>query len=157
MYKKLVNEFAATQVGSWVARMVASRVDPWIYRRTRGLLSATLIPATPQLVLTTKGRHSGAGREAQLAYMRDGHDFIVVGSNFGMPWHPHWSENLLASAAAQILVGAEELPVNAETIGNPEKGNLWPRLDAVAPQLHAYRRRTSRDIRMFRLKPVRAA
>ncbi len=157
MYKKLVNEFAATWAGSWLARRVASRIDPWIYRRTQGLLSSTIVPTMPQLVLTTKGRCSGAEHEAQLAYVRDGQDFIVVASNFGLPWHPHWCENLLASAGAQILVGAKELPVNAEVIRNPEKGDLWPRLDAVAPQLHAYRRRTSRDIRMFRLKPVRAA
>ena len=40
-----------------------------------------------------------------------------------------------------------------ERYQDAEKDALWPKLDAVIPQFRVYRKRTDRNIRIFRLKP----
>jgi deazaflavin-dependent oxidoreductase (nitroreductase family) len=153
-YKDLVNRFSTTRVGSWIARQLAARIDPWIYRQTRGRLTSTGPPTIPQLILTTRGQRSGRPRAVQLGYLRDDRSFVVVASNFGRQHNPAWSYNLLAAPEATVYVDGRETPVRAEQVTEGEKENLWPRLDAVVPQFKTYRRRTDRNIRVFRLRSV---
>lgn len=152
-YQDLVNRFSATRAGSWLARNTAARVDPWLFRVSRGRLTFTGVPTLPMLRLTTTGRRSEQPRSVQLAYLRDGDDYVVVASNFGQEHHPAWMHNLLANPSARVQVGAEELEVEAALVADDEKPTLWPRLDGVVPQLRTYRQRTDRDIRIFRLRP----
>lgn len=152
-YRDFVNRFSATAAGSWLARNTAARVDPWLFRVSRGRLTSTGVPTLPMLRLTTTGRRSGQPRSVQLAYLRDGDDYVVVASNFGQEHHPAWMHNLVANPLARVQVGAEELDVEAALVTDDEKPALWPRLDAVVPQFRTYRERTDRDIRVFRLRP----
>jgi deazaflavin-dependent oxidoreductase (nitroreductase family) len=150
-YKRIVNRLSATRAGSFVARHAAP-IDPWIYRKTGGRFTASGIPTIPQLVLTTTGRKSGLPRSATVACLADGEDFIVVGSNFGQGHHPAWALNLLANPEASVQVGAERFMVKAERLDRGRTEALWPRLDEVVPQFRVYRRRTDRDIHLFRLR-----
>ena len=72
-----------------------------------------------------------------LIYVRDGADFMVVGSNFGQHHHPGWTANLLAHPDAFIEVGPERLPVTDE---HSRTGNVRYRTyravhDETAPPL----------------------
>ena len=153
-YARLVNRFSTTPVGSWIARTLAARVDPWIYRATGGRFTSTGTLTIPQLVLTTVGRKSGERREVQLGYVADGADYLVVASNFGQAHHPAWSYNLAANPAASVYVGGRDIPVKAERLSDEEKERVWPRLVDVVPQFAVYVGRTDRNIRVFRLRPV---
>jgi deazaflavin-dependent oxidoreductase (nitroreductase family) len=152
-YKDTINRFSSTRVGSWVARQTAAKIDPWLYRKSGGRITATGVPTIPQLVLLTIGRRSGKRRAAQVAYLEDGGDFLVVASNFGQAHHPAWALNLEAEPDAVVHVGERRVEVRAERVSEAEKTALWPRLDAIVPQFHVYRQRTDRDIRIFRLRP----
>ncbi|MEW5655183.1 nitroreductase/quinone reductase family protein, partial [Streptomyces cinereoruber] len=61
----------------------------------------------PTLVLTTRGRTSGALRRTGLIYGEDGGNFVVVGSNGGSDRNPQWYLNLLADPRARIQVAAD--------------------------------------------------
>jgi deazaflavin-dependent oxidoreductase (nitroreductase family) len=154
LYARMVNRFSTTKAGSWVARTVASRIDPWIYRATRGRFTSTGVPTIPQLILTTTGRKSGVARDVQLGYAVEGGDFLVVGSNFGQAHHPAWALNLAANPLATVTVDGNRVAVRAERLSHDDKERVWPRLVSVVPQFTVYVTRTDRDIRVFRLKRV---
>lgn len=68
-----------------------------------------------------------------LIYVRDGNDFMVVGTNFGQRQHPGWTANLLAHPDASIEVGPERLAVTGESADQPARERLWPRFVAIYP------------------------
>ena len=150
-YKQLINWLSTTGPGSAFARRMA-RFDPLVYRATGGRFTLSGIPTIPQLVLTTTGRKSGLARPAQVAAVPVGDGFIVVGSNFGQTHHPAWALNLLANPEARIDVGRERWLVKAERLSSEERDATWALLDEHVPQFRVYRRRTDRDLNVFRLR-----
>lgn len=152
-YANILNWLSTTRPGGWLARTFAARLDPWVYRRTKGRLTSTGVLTIPQMILTTTGRKSGALREVQLGYVRDGGDFLVVASNFGRQRHPAWSHNLAAHPEASVYVDGRDLDVVARRVSDAEKKALWPRLVSVIPQFAVYAERTDRNIQVFRLSP----
>ena len=153
-YRGIVNRFSTTRFGSWLARTLAARLDPWLYRVSKGRITSTGVPTIPQFVLTTTGRKSGQPRSVQLGYLADGDDFVVVASNFGQEHHPAWSYNLAADPAATVEVDGVRIEVRATELSHEEKDAIWPRLDEVVPQFRTYRSRTDRDIHIYRLRRV---
>ena len=149
-----VNRFSATAVGSWMVKRVASKTDPVVFRLTNGRYTSLGKPTLPMLALTVPGRRTGELRTVQLAYERDGDDYLVVASAMGQEKHPAWRYNLEAAGTASIRVRGEVKQVRAEVLDDAEKERLWPRIAATIPQMHTYVRRTSRNIRVFRLTPL---
>lgn len=154
MYSKMVNRFSATRPGSWVVKHVAAKVDPAIFRWSRGRFTITGKPTLPMLALTVPGRRSGQPRTVQLAYHRDGGDYLVVASAMGQARHPDWRWNLEAAGGGEILVREGTLRVTATALAREEKERLWPAISMTIPQMHTYERRTDRDIVVFRLTPT---
>jgi deazaflavin-dependent oxidoreductase (nitroreductase family) len=156
LYKRFVNWLSATKPGGWFVRRTAAHVDPWLYRRSKGRFTMAGPLTIPQLVLTTTGAKSGRPRTIQLACLPDGEDrWVVVASNFGQEHHPAWSYNLLANPEATVESDGRTVAVRATQVADAEKDELWPRLDEVVPQFTTYRRRTDRNIRIFRLEGSR--
>lgn len=153
-YRDLVNRFSTTRLGSWLARTVSARLDPWLFTRTGGRWTSVGHPTIPQITLATTGRTTGERREVQLAYLADGDDYVVVASNFGQAHHPGWMYNLEADPRAQVFTGTEWVDVMAEQVAEDDKAALWPRLCEVVPQFDVYVTRTDRSIRVFRLHPA---
>ena len=100
---------ATTAFGVWMSKTLASRIDPWIYRRSGGRFTSLGPVVVPQLVLTTRGRKSGQERDAQLAYTELGGSVYVVASNFGGERHPAWSYNLQADPEAVMHLAGERM------------------------------------------------
>lgn len=116
-------------------------------------LSALLVPS---LVLHTVGAKSGEPRDAPLMYTPDGHGrAIVAGTNFAGSRHPAWTNNLLAHPDAAITVRGREMKVHAEVIPDEERDAAWARIEAQWPGYRAYERDSGRQVRLFRLQPVR--
>ena len=153
-YRDLMNRFSTTAPGRFLARTVATKLDPVLYRWSKGRVTTTGVPTIPILILTATGARSGEPRSLPLAYLADGEDLIVVASNFGQPNHPAWMYNLRAHPDAVVEVDDHTVAVHATEVPEAEKAELWPRLDAIVPQFPRYRERTSRDIHLFRLVPA---
>jgi deazaflavin-dependent oxidoreductase (nitroreductase family) len=151
MYRQLVNRFSATTPGTWVVKHVASKADPVIFTATNGRYTSTVIPTLPMLTLTTPGRKTGRPRTVQLAYHRDGDDYLVVASSMGSQTHPAWRYNLEAAGTAQVRVRNSVFTATATVLDAQEKQRLWPAIQTTIPQMATYVRRTDRDFRVFRL------
>lgn len=148
---------ATTRFGVFLSKALASRIDPWIYRRSGGRFTSLGPVVIPQLVLTTRGRRSGQERDAQLVYTEIDGVVHVVASNFGGERHPAWSYNLQAEPDAVMHRGDDSIPVRAERLSDEEKEAVWPRLCDNIPNYARYRERTERNIQVYRLRPRDAA
>lgn len=150
-YDDLVNRFSTTKVGRVVGAKIAAKVDPVVFKLTKGRYTSTGRPTLPLLALTTTGRRSGKRRTVQLAYVTDGDDWLVVASNFGQAHHPAWSHNLDADPDAWIMVDGTDVAVRATVLSDEEKERHWSRIEQVVPQMKVYPTLTERNIRVYRL------
>lgn len=140
----------------WFARLgrAVSRLDGRIQKATDGRWSVLGRPTLPHLVLTTTGRRSGEPRDAALLYVRDGEQWVVVGSNWGQQHHPAWSGNLLADPRAAVTVHGRRADVVARLAVDDERDRLLAALREIWPGYHDYDARTVRELRVFVLTPV---
>ncbi len=129
-----------------------SRVHAPLYRVTGGRFGGRTGQA-PVLLLTTIGLRSGKERTAPLLFLKDGHDFVVVGSQGGHDTHPLWYRNLLAQPRARVTVGRDQTVVQAREADDDEIARLWPKLLAIYPAWEDYRARTTRHFPVMILRP----
>lgn len=153
-YRDFINWFSVTPVGRWIAKTLAAKVDPALYRLSGGRFTSTGPLTIPQLTLTTIGRKSGKERVVQLGYTEDGDDVLVVASNFGGTHHPAWSYNLDANPQARMRLGVQDKPVVAIRLTDSEKAIVWPKIEKTIPQMKSYKVRTDRNIKVYRLKEL---
>ena len=151
MYSRFINWFSATPAGSFIVKHFASRLDPVIFKATNGRFTSTGVPTLPMLTLTAIGRKSGQPRAVQLVYVVDGDDFLVVASAMGQARHPDWRYNLEANPEVEIQARGETFRARAEVLSDTEKQRVWPAIKQTIPQMNTYERRTTRNIRVFRL------
>ncbi|MEV2240760.1 nitroreductase family deazaflavin-dependent oxidoreductase [Micromonospora sp. NPDC049891] len=98
------------------------------------------------LLLTTRGRRSGALRRTALIYGRSGDAYAVVASQGGAPQHPAWYLNLLDEPQVQVQVGADRFTARARVASPEEKARLWPVMTGIWPAYDDYQAKTDRDI-----------
>jgi len=121
------------------------QLHPRLYRWTGGRIGGS-IQGMPVLLLTTRGRKSGAQRTNALTYFPSGASYVVIASMLGEPRHPAWLHNLRAEPNAEILVGASRIPVRAREAADPERARIWSDVVATAPDYAEYQSRTTRQI-----------
>ncbi|CAN3130355.1 nitroreductase/quinone reductase family protein [Mycobacterium sp. smrl_JER01] len=140
--------FGRSRVGQFLARHVARRTDPLLFRLTGGRVNMGPIVNAP---LRTRGAKSGKPREVQLTYFHDGCDVILVASNFGQPKHPQWYHNLKAHPDCEF--GQE--PFTAALVTDPDEyRRLYGLAEGVYGGYADYREKTAdagRQIPIFRL------
>lgn len=150
-YVSLFLKLALTRPGRWLISNVTARLDPIIYRWTRGRLNSTGVILFPALALTTKGRKSGTKRTVQLAYVAFDDNAYLVASNFGKERHPAWMHNIEANPDVAVQIGSDRYQVTAERLTEDEKAAVWDRLVVEVPNFDAYEKRSGRTLRVFRL------
>lgn len=128
-----------------------TRMHVAVYRRSGGRLGGRF--GAPALVITVIGRKTGRPRTTAVYYMRDGGEYVVVGSNAGDDRVPQWFRNLMASRVATIQIGNALISVSARAASSAERDRLWPRLVAMWPSFDQYQRRTARQIPVAILAP----
>ncbi|MER5453847.1 nitroreductase family deazaflavin-dependent oxidoreductase [Micromonospora sp. NPDC002389] len=131
---------------------VAEHIDRYV--ETNGAEGHEWQPGVFTLLLTTRGRRSGALRRTALIYGRHGDAYVVVASQGGAPRHPAWYLNLLADPEAQVQVAAERFTARARTATPEEKARLWPDMVAIWPAYDDYQTKTDRDIPVVVLERV---
>ncbi len=107
------------------------------------------------LLLHTKGAKSGQERINPVAYVRDGARFVVIASKGGAPTNPDWYYNLLANPLVTVEVGRERFQVHATVAEEPERTRLYNKMVDMMPGFDDYRRKTTRQIPVFVLTPVK--
>jgi F420H(2)-dependent quinone reductase len=124
-----------------------------LYEATDGKEGGTL-EGKPVVILTTRGRHSGALRKSPL--MRVEHDgrYVVLASLGGAPQHPVWYLNLEADPRVTLQDGAKVMELRARTATPQERAEWWPRAATAWPAYDDYQTKTDREIPVVILEPV---
>jgi deazaflavin-dependent oxidoreductase (nitroreductase family) len=124
------------------------------YRESKGERGYIWNNATT-LLLTTKGRKSGAEKTVPLIFVNDGDNYVVIGSLGGAPKHPVWYLNLVANPHVTLQVKDKVFEAVARTAQSPERERLWAKALEAWPQYDDYQAKTTRQIPVVVLEPVR--
>ena len=135
---------------AWVADQVR------VYEESGGREGATLRDTgLPVIVVTHRGRRTGAIRKAPLMKVADGDGYVLVGSMGGAPRHPLWCRNLLADPEVEIRDRGRVVRMRARLVGDEaERRRLWALAVEAYPPYEDYRRRTDRVFHVFRAEPA---
>jgi deazaflavin-dependent oxidoreductase (nitroreductase family) len=132
-------------------KFVADQVA--LYEATGGAEGGTL-QGKPVVILTMRGRRSGATRKTPV--MRVEHDgtYAVVASMGGAPKHPVWYHNLIASATVTLQDGPVVHEMRVRELHGDEKARWWARAVEAWPAYQDYQARTEREIPVVLLEPA---
>jgi len=124
-----------------------------LYRGTRGVVGRRFV-ANDMLLLTTKGRVSGAPHTVPLLYLQEGPDLVVVASWGGRHYPPDWFVNLVAAPAVTMQVNGSTIPAAASVMEEPERTAWWERFVTAYQGYTEYQAKTERTIPIIRLVPT---
>jgi F420H(2)-dependent quinone reductase len=129
-------------------------IDRWLIPRTGGRLRVAM--GQPMLLLHTRGAKSGEPRTTPLLFTPLGDGFIVVASKAGDAHHPAWYHNLRAHPdAVSIELDGRQVAVRPRVVEEPERAELWRRVNDNYNGYDTYARRTGgRIIPLVVLDPV---
>ena len=129
----------------WVAEQVE------LYEGSQGTKGLTLRDTgLPVIIVTNRGRKTGAIRKTPLMRVKDGDSYILVASRGGAPKHPLWYYNLKADPDVEIRDGTEVYSMRIrEVTDSAERARLWDIAVAAYPPYQEYQERTERVIPVF--------
>ena len=109
----------------------------------------------PVIIVTNRGNRTGAIRKTPLMRVRDGDNYVLVGSRGGAPTNPVWVYNLRADASVEIRDETEVRSMRVREVeDDDERSRLWEIAVAAFPPYEDYRNRTSRKIPVFVAEPA---
>ena len=129
----------------WVAEQVE------LYEGSGGTDGLTLRDTgLPVIIVTNKGRKTGATRKTPLMRAVDGNNYILVASMGGAPKHPVWYHNLKADPNVEIRDEAEVYSMRVrEVVDSAERHRLWDIAVRAYPPYQEYQDKTDRVIPVF--------
>ena len=133
---------------------VANQVD--LYESSGGTEGTTLRDSgLPVIIVTHRGRKSGAVRKTPLMKAKAGDSYILIASRGGAPTHPQWYYNLKADPAVEIRDMADVYDMRAREVTDPaERARLWEIVVAAYPPYAEYQEKTDRLIPVFVAEPI---
>ena len=109
----------------------------------------------PVIIVTNQGNKTGAIRKTPLMRVKDGNNFVLVGSRGGAPKNPLWVYNLRNDANVEIRDETEVFTMRVREVADPqERARVWDLAVAAFPNYQEYQERTSRTIPVFIAEPV---
>lgn len=126
----------------------------WLYRASGGKRGAAL-RGFPVLLLTTRGRKSGAERTVPVVSYVEGDQTYVIASMGGQPRHPAWFFNLTANPEVDVQTGPQRWHARAVVLPSDQRAAIWRRITARFPNFAEYQQKTTREIPVVQL--VRAS
>ncbi|MFQ6029449.1 MAG: nitroreductase family deazaflavin-dependent oxidoreductase [Dehalococcoidia bacterium] len=129
----------------WVAEQVE------LYEGSGGTDGLTLRDTgLPVIIVTNRGRKTGAIRKTPLMRAVDGNSYILVASMGGAPKHPLWYYNLKTEPNVEIRDKTEVHSMRVrEVVDSVERQRLWDIAVAAYPPYQEYQDRTNRIIPVF--------
>src|SRR5258708_18366671 len=109
-----------------------------LYERSGGTDGTTLRDTgLPVILVTHTGNKTGGIRKTPLMRVKDGSNYVLVGSQGGAPTHPVWVHNLRANPAVEIRDHTVVQPMRVlEVEDEPERAQLWEVPVAPLPPHH---------------------
>ena len=128
-----------------------------LYEGSSGTEGTTLRDTgLPVIIVTHTGNKTGAIRKTPLMRVKDGTNYVLVGSMGGAPTHPVWVYNLRASSTVEIRDHAAVQAMRVhEVIDETERVRLWGLAVAAFPPYAEYQAKTTRQIPVFVTEPKR--
>lgn len=106
---------------------------------------------TTLLILHTTGAKSGKERVNPLVTFKDGDRLVVTASKGGAPSNPGWYYNLVANPEVTVEYGTEKFRALASVVEEPERTELYERMEAELASFSEYKKRTKRVIPVITL------
>lgn len=132
----------------WVRKQVE------LYESSNGR-EGNMLRGLPVVLVTHRGRHSGAIRKTPLMRVADGPNYVLVASIGGAPKHPVWYYNLIADPEITVRDGEKVQTMRARLVTDAaERDRLWPIAVAAFPNYAEYQTKTTRVIPLFVAEPV---
>ena len=127
-----------------------------VYESSGGTQGTTLRDTgLPVIVVTNTGNQTGAIRKTPLMRVKDGDNYVLVGSRGGAPKNPVWVYNLRADGDVQIQDETEVYTMRVREVQDDgERARLWDIAVAAFPPYEEYQGRTTRKIPVFVAEPA---
>jgi deazaflavin-dependent oxidoreductase (nitroreductase family) len=109
----------------------------------------------PVIIVTNRGHRTGGVRKTPLMRVRDGSNYVLVGSKGGAPKNPEWVYNLRADSSVEVRDATDVFTMRVREIEDEtERARLWDLSVAAFPPYAEYQTRTTRKIPMFVAEPA---
>ena len=120
-----------------------------------GGTEGTLLNGMAVIIVTNKGRKTGAIRKTPLMRVADGDNYVLVASRGGAPTHPVWYYNLQADPNVEIRDGVDVHSMKVREVeDSAERQRLWDIAVEAFPPYQEYQDKTDRSIPVFRAEPA---
>jgi deazaflavin-dependent oxidoreductase (nitroreductase family) len=122
-----------------------------LYEGSGGTQGTTLRDTgLPVIIVTHTGNKTGAVRKTPLMRVKDGANYVLVGSLGGAPANPVWVYNLRANPTVEVrdLAAVQTMKVR-EVVDDGERTRLWKLAVAAFPPYEEYQAKTTRRIPIF--------
>ena len=128
-----------------------------LYERSGGTEGTTLRDTgLPVIIVTHIGNKTGAVRKTPLMRVKDGANYVLVGSQGGAPNDPEWVYNLRANPKVEIRDRTVVQPMQTREVTEAgERARLWKVALAAFPPYEEYQTKTTRQIPIFAEEPLR--
>jgi F420H(2)-dependent quinone reductase len=126
------------------------------YERSGGTEATDNGAGGPVIVLTSVGAKTGKLRKTPLIRVEHDGEYAVVASMGGAPKNPVWYHNLTANPQVELQDGPVKQDYDAREVHGEEYATWLERAVAVWPDYAEYQKKTTRQMPIFVLTPVRA-
>lgn len=126
-----------------------------LYESSGGTKGTTLRDTgLPVIIVTHIGNKTGAVRKTPLMRVKDGNNYVLVGSQGGAPEDPVWVHNLRANPQVELRDESVVRPMRVREVEREaERNRLWELAVAAYPPYAEYQERTTRRIPIFVAEP----
>jgi len=109
----------------------------------------------PVVIVTHRGRNTGAIRKSPVMRVADGENYILVASRGGAPTDPQWAHNLRANPDVEIRDKTAVHAMQVREVSDPaERERLWGIAVKTFPPYAEYQTKTTRVIPLFLAEPA---
>ena len=128
-----------------------------LYEKSGGKEGNTLRDTgLPVIIVTQVGNKTGGIRKVPLMRVKDGANYVLVGSVGGAPQNPVWVNNLRANPDVEIRDLTVVQPMRVREVkDDAERARLWKLAVAAYPPYEEYQAKTTRRIPVFVAEPRR--
>lgn len=126
-----------------------------LYEGSGGTKGLTLLDTgLPCIIVTHTGNKTGAIRKTPLMRVKDGDNYVLIGSKGGAPKNPVWVHNLRANANVEIRDATEVSKMRVREVEDTaERERVWGLAVKAFPPYEEYQNKTSRTIPVFVAEP----
>ena len=136
------------------AQWVRDQVE--LYESSGGADGTTLRDSgLPVIIVTNRGNRTGGIRKTPLMRVKDGNNYVLVGSRGGAPTNPQWVYNLRGDRNVEIRDETSVYNMRVRELEDgDERTRLWSLAVAAFPPYQEYQESTSRRIPVFLAEPA---